>query len=156
MVAGNSGRPAGSVGLDDKVDCSKVHEGHTTQEESVVSSWMLGECGPAETNCDEMSELFRKTIAARWGMAHGNGTDRETIQGVDYTKAKPEDYADAWVVRDATLLVPAGASVRKKTRATLVFVSGPNVGKGGTATGTMQRTRNARMGNDYGRFRGGA
>ena len=158
MVAGNSGRPAGSVGRDDDVVCGKVHEGHKTQEESVVSSWMLGECGSAQTNCAEMGALFRRTIAARWGMVHVNGTDHETIQGVDYTSAKPEDYADAWVVRDAKLLVPEtkGASSLQKTSATLVFVSGPNVGNGGTPTGTptgsMQRTRNAKMAQDYALF----
>ena len=150
MVAGNSGRPAGSVGNDDEVagvvrPCDQVHEGHKTQEESVVSSWMLGEC----RTCDAMGALFRRTIAARWGMKTINATDHETIQGVDYTKASPEDYADAWVVRDATMLVPKTGA---ETKATLVFVSGPNVGNGGTDTGSMQRTRNGEMARNYALF----
>ena len=145
MVAGNSGRPAGNVGNDDEVAGDQVHEGHKTQEESVVSSWMLGEC----MTCDAMGALFRRTIAARWGMKTINATDHETIQGVDYTKASPEDYADAWVVRDATMLVPKTGA---ETKATLVFVSGPNVGNGGTDTGSMQRTRNGEMARNYALF----
>jgi hypothetical protein len=159
MVAGNSGRPAGDVGDDDRVagktePCDTVHWDHKTQEESVVSSWMFGECGLVPS-CDEMGALFRRTIAARWGMKRARTTDAqdyETIQGVDYTKATPEDYGDAWVVRRAMLLVPG---TRAKTTATLVFVSGPNVGDGGTATGSMQRTRNATMAKVYGLFREG-
>jgi hypothetical protein len=159
MVAGNSGRPAGDIGDDDHVagknaPCDTVHEDHETQEESVVSSWMFGECGSV-TSCGEMGALFRRTIAARWGMTRAHtkdAADYETIQGVDYTKATPEDYGDAWVVRRAKLLVPVTGA---KTTATLVFVSGPNVGDGGTPTGSMQRTRNATMAKDYALFREG-
>jgi len=148
MVAGNSGRPAGNVGCEAGVACGQVHHGHTTQEESVVSSWMLGEC----QNCGEMSALFRSTIAARWGMRHTKGTDTATIQGVDYTTAEPEDYADAWVVRDATLKT---LKEEDTVSATLVFVSGPNAGSRGTDQGSMTRTLNATMTANYSRFREG-
>ena len=129
------------------MELSQVHDDHRTQEESVVSSWMRGEC---ETD-DAMHALFRATIAGMWGMVHPNGTDHATIQGVDYTNAAPEQYGDAWVVRDAILRVP---HKENKTKATLVFVSGPNAAAVGSPTGSTARTLNKTMGN-YGKFTAG-
>ena len=40
MVAANSGRPAGACGLRGRLDGRKLHPGHRTQEEDIVSSWI--------------------------------------------------------------------------------------------------------------------
>ena len=55
MVAANSGRPGGSVGLEQTVDPSQVHAGHKTQEEDLMSTWLLAEAG---TNLARQSKLF--------------------------------------------------------------------------------------------------
>jgi hypothetical protein len=150
MIAGNSGRPGGAVGgIGGRVDLSQVRDDHRTQEESVVSSWMKGECNDDE---NAMHELFRRTIAGMWGMVNPTGTDHRTIQGVDYTRAEPEEYGDAWVVRDATLRVPRKGT--QPTRATLVFVSGPNAAAARSSTGSATRTLNRTM-KEYERFREG-
>ena len=38
MVAGNSGRPAGAIGLPNNVNHHKIHGFHRTQEEDIVST----------------------------------------------------------------------------------------------------------------------
>ncbi len=38
MVAANSGRPGGAVGLTDRFDRSQVHPNHRTQEEDIMSA----------------------------------------------------------------------------------------------------------------------
>ena len=45
MIAGNSGRPGGAVGEPGDVAHDKIHAGHSTQEEDMVSTWLLSECG---------------------------------------------------------------------------------------------------------------
>ncbi len=42
VVASNSGRPGGACrAIDGTLDAGKIHAKHTTQEEDVISSWML-------------------------------------------------------------------------------------------------------------------
>lgn len=129
MVAGNSGRPAGAIG--DPLGniptiihntAWRAYEGNLkTQEESVVAEWLYGEYPDNNLQQERAREmLFRSTICGLWGQKKRQS--KETIQGVDYTEARPDQYADAWVVRDAKLRHSYGAELR----ATLVFVAGPN------------------------------
>ena len=41
MICGNSGRPGGGVGTARGVAHDQVHAEHTTQEEDVVSAWLI-------------------------------------------------------------------------------------------------------------------
>lgn len=156
MVAGNSGRPGGGVGrgLENvpTIDHTTAFSGYdgqlTTQEESIVGEWLYGEFPEKRDNAMRES-LFRSTICGMWGQTQKQKTT--TIQGVDYTRANASDYADAWVVRDATLRSRATADPGP-IRATLVFVAGPN------ATSDEQRnsrkrkskSRNYKNHDDYG------
>lgn len=165
MVAGNSGRPGGAagLGLDDvptinNTIAGKGFEGKlTTQEESVVSEWLYGEFPDDEQG---RARLFRSTICGMWGQTKPKGN--ETIQDVDYTTTQTaSDYADAWVVRDATLRSRRNDDTVK---ATLVFVAGPNasnkaqkVGKtvkaGKASYGSMEATANEKATTDYAFFK---
>ena len=99
LVAGNSGRPGGGVGLPGRVDPQQVHVNHSTQEEDVMSSWMS-----TEVEWWNRDKLYRETIDGMWGMRVPTGSDCDTIQGVDYTKCSQADaFADAWVVRNCVL-----------------------------------------------------
>ncbi len=150
MVAGNSGRPGGGVGLGLEripvVDAREVARGIRgeirTQEESVVAEWLHTEARSVR----RMNRLFRGTICGAWGQTARGGT--RTIQAVDYTTTRfARDYADAWVVR--------GARLRGCT-ATLVFVAGPNASPAGAPSdgyGSMGATANALARVDYAFFR---
>jgi hypothetical protein len=155
MIAGNSGRPAGGVGIGltsiPTVDGDVVARGMRgelkTQEESVVAAWLDSEAGPRDTRgprTEAWSRVFRSTICGLWGQREAGSAD--TVQGIDYAgTSDPRDYAHAWVVRDALV----GRRV-----ATLVFVAGPNAnGRIGRAGGSMQATLNKRAERSYGFFR---
>jgi hypothetical protein len=104
-----------------------------------------------------MDRLFRATIAHRWGLRFiDDGNSTATIQGVDYTTTtKAAEYGDAWVVRDAKLRLTNEKQkwTDESTKATLVFVSGPNASNGGTNEGSMKRTRNVLACTSYEFFR---
>lgn len=119
--------PRNGHGVYFSVDASAVmREDHATQEDTVVSAWLRGECetgdgGPADREA-RMNELFLATIAYRWGVESSGSSATDTIPMVDYTTTtSAADFGDAWVVRDAKLR-------RAGTDATahLVFVIGPN------------------------------
>ena len=139
MIAGNNGRPGGSVGEGLKsiptVDNDIVNDGVRmkleTQEESVVSAWLDAVAG---TEHEERSRVFRSTICGMWGQVEPGSPD--TIQGVNYMSAEAKAYNRAWVVRDAHL------EYEGECTATLVFVAGPNAnGKAGkTAGGSTKMT----------------
>jgi hypothetical protein len=165
MVAGNSGRPGGACGLKNSV--VKLHADHTTQEEDVISNWLIT---ATYNNNDNMYndtsktaiDLFNKTINMKWGMENPEGADVKTIQGVDYTRADPYHYADAWVVPNAELsykIVKPNNNEYDFSRwytTTLVFVAGPNCGKKPKRLiSTMRRTFNKKMLNDYNLFKEG-
>ena len=99
-----------------------MREDHATQEETVVSAWLRGECDGDDREA-RMSELFFATIAYRWGAASSGSSATGRAQGVDYTTTTTSaaDFGDAWVVRDAKLR-------RAGTEATahLVFVIWPS------------------------------
>jgi len=146
MLAANGGRPGGSCGTPTGV--AAIHPGHRTQEEDLMSNWMITEAGDDKESQDR---LFAETIAGQWGMLEIGTTGKRTIQGVDYTTAvNPSAYSDAWVVRDASVSAKTSASsipsfdLQRQAPCTLVFVAGPNAGCRGTREGSMSRTLNVR------------
>ena len=154
MVAANSGRPLGAVG--DVHGTRNVHTDHQTQEEDVVSAWLVGECGEKNDGC--YNQLYRDTVNRVWGMKNIDCTDGVTIQGVNYmTTRDAEDYGDAYVVRDVTLQekVMRGKSKVKEwgeeriDNVDLVFCAGPNAGAEGLETGSTKRTLNKEAQNNY-------
>ena len=140
MVAGNSGRPGGACGMaDGTVD--KLHAYHRTQEEDVLSNWLLTEC---DGQPGDASRIYRDTIHGQWGMKEPEGTDAKTIQRVDYRNAREGVwYADAWVVDDASLSRKEGNpslggpangpcfDFEHRYPSVLCFVAGPNAGAQG-------------------------
>lgn len=144
VVAANSGRPGGSCGLRGRV--GDIHPYYRTQEEDVVSSWMVAEAGECEFARDL---LFNETINQKWGMQDLNSRDHWTYQNVNYVATtNPHDYADAWVVRGASVcakcVVPEMKfDVSRRAPCSLIFVSGPNARRRyGHCHGSMARTRN--------------
>jgi hypothetical protein len=139
MIAGNNGRPGGSVGkglesipiVDNDIVNKGVSGKLNTQEESVVSAWLDAVAGDEH---EERSRVFRSTICGMWGQVKRDSPD--TIQEVDYMSAEAKDYNRAWVVRDAHL------EYGGECTATLVFVAGPNANEnaGITAGGSTKMT----------------
>lgn len=171
MVAGNSGRPAGACGFEDGT-IWKLHAGHTTQEEDVVSNWMTTACHNAKRPLASMADgghdianaVYQDTIYGKWGMLHPQASDKKTVQRVDYTRAHdPSSYGHAWVVGDAALSAKRTNSygqrfydVDVQYPTSLVFVAGPNCGaRGHDARSTMTRTFNPHAEADYTLFRSG-
>ena len=168
MVAGNSGRPGGAVGLPGgRVDHAAVHAGHTTQEEDVVACWLVAQAG---TDHDQQDVVFQCSIDRMWGMRDPESDRLDTIQGVNYVDAsRASQYADAWVVQDQWLCTRTADAHRRSRqfnlasagraevfRATLVFVSGPNrnaVGPRPSSTTTRTLNTEARCSYDF--FRDG-
>jgi hypothetical protein len=149
MIAGNNGRPGGSVGKGLEsipiVNNNIVNDGVSgilnTQEESVVSAWLDAVAGSEH---EERSRVFRSTICGMWGQVEA-GSDM-TIQGVNYMKSEDaKDYKRAWVVRDAHL------EYEGECTATLVFVAGPNANEnaGRTAGGSTKMTFSQKANESY-------
>ena len=145
MVAANSGRPGGACGGVPGLVLSKVHPGHRTQEEDMVSNWLITE----QPTVSGRERLFANTLKGTWGMSTVASTSAATLQGVDYVHAEdPSVYADAWVVSGARLSDKSGAGAGarfltdRSFPAALVFAAGPNASMGRSATGSMRRTRN--------------
>ena len=171
MVAGNSGRPGGACGFEDGT-VRKIHAHHETQEEDVVSNWLVTTCHTAGQPITDgapngthplANALYQQTICRQWGMSNPTGVDTLTVQHVDYTRARRHSfYGDAWVVRDAALsdtrvdaTNPRTFDVARHFPTTLVFVAGPNCGAWGrNARSTTRRTYNSYAEADYGLFRG--
>jgi hypothetical protein len=163
MVAANSGRPGGSIGksleeiptIEHAAVTKGFNGGLKTQEESVVSEWLNGECKGGR-ECGE--RLFRSTICGLWGQSARQVP--QTIQGVEYTNAEAAAYGEAWVVRDAKLLSRGYADT---VTATLVFVAGPNANAklGSTPPtdpedyGSMYYTTNRKAAGKYDEFKKG-
>ena len=143
MIAGNSGRPGGDIGKADGT-VQKVHAEHRTQEEDLVSSWLVGEAG---NNTRKQNKLYKDHLWNRWGMMDMNSTSPHTRQGVDYTKCSKTEYAqmyaDAWTINRASLCTKRRSGSFNFTEtfgATLVFVAGPNMGAGKSPHGSTART----------------
>lgn len=171
MVAGNSGHPAGACGgHDGEIGILKAN--YTTQEEDVISNWLITKSLREQHYSEKKVEAFRRvgsrvykdTIYKKWGF---NGTtETRTIQGIDYTTCEPEQYGDAWIVADVQLSekVQLLHHIRHRTLrydtdcrypTTLVFVSGPNCNARGAKESCTTRTFNRNLMHDYHKFRSG-
>jgi hypothetical protein len=177
VVAANSGRPGGSIGWGDGsggVSLEHLHARHKTQEEDIVSNWLLthafNQCGSmvGEQQLDTTAVAVAFSgICNAWGLSSrsllGGNT---TLQGVDYTKTKsPMDYADVWTVQNIQLSCKC-ESVRDQHQwfdhsdqftASLYFCAAPNVSQPGQATpfGSVARTFNPLAHSDANMFFGG-
>ena len=167
MVAANSGRPGGACSASSTggrtLETEKLHAHHKTQEEDVVSNWLLtaAEDNPGADPMQVMDRLFARTVSRQWGMSHPERSDCDTLQNIDYRDAKPAKYADAWVVRGVWLSRKEVAPVRRFDFSTqyptsLYFVSGPNAGaQGRDPRSSTRRTFNEEAAATYGIFREG-
>lgn len=170
VVAGNSGRPGGACGhMNSKgygyVDSLRHHE---TQEEDVVSNWLLTHKHIEGTS---PTTLFKNTIGGekRWGMVHPDWRSNKkevfyTIQKKHYKNAQPEDYTDAWYVDNCLVSFKTknSYSFEKNIRCSLVFVSGPQAKDGhkltapnniGDYSSTQYRTFNSSAASNYSIFK---
>ena len=79
-VGTSIGRVAGAVGTPDGMDVvhRQVHANHKTQEEDVISGWLVAEAG---YNSASQSALFKATVAGKWGMLNPDTGSRRTRQG---------------------------------------------------------------------------
>lgn len=95
MIAGNSGRPAGKLGQSDGT-VKGVKPSHTTQEEDMISNWLITRDG--ENNHNGWNITYGNTLHKAWGLIEPHTNRYDTIQGINYYTAKdPSCYADAWV-----------------------------------------------------------
>ena len=79
LLAANSGRPGGAIrAADGTAEQSKVHGGHSTQEEDVVSNWLL----TSAQDWPERQRLFAQ-ISGQWVLHEPHGTDARTLQGIE-------------------------------------------------------------------------
>ena len=113
IVASNSGRPAGACrNVQGRVERGSIHGRHSTQEEDVVSNWLI--CSTASWS--ERERLFER-ISFAWGLQEPEGTSTRTLQGVDYTRTYQDCgarmYADAWVLPGQTLGRKQGAALHR-------------------------------------------
>ena len=167
MVAANSGRPGGACGACDHSSGTAVgvaralHANHKTQEEDVVSNWLLTSAHNALAGAQTSnfcSQLFRKTLYRRWGLRNPTGHDCATLQLVDYTVAQPAQYADAWALRQVRLSRKGDGEYDMQSQypTSLYFAAGPNVGvEGQSSESSTRRTYNATLAGDYDLFRRG-
>lgn len=156
MVAGNSGRPGGACGLRDAVRA--LHAAHRTQEEDIVSDWLLtaafnheGMQPTSAVALDLGSRLYRGTICGAWGLCEPDGHGGETLQGVDYrTTTSPTDYAESWVLPTQKLSAKADKAFdfSRQYETALCFVAGPNAGCARSITGSTARTLNVHASQD--------
>ena len=155
MIAGNSGRPGGAIrGLDGHVRLGSVHGGHKTQEEDMVSNWLLTTAGKVKHHMD----ITFSQIANVWGMISSAGV--RTIQGIDYTRGSdPEKYADATTVTgNISQKLGNRFDTDNPYPVVLAFVAGPNANTKSPHKGrdsTMRRTFDMRAARDYSFFRDG-
>ena len=133
VVASNSGRPGGACRKSDgTLDITKIHAHHKTQEEDVISNWMVAATDVVSDDQESqkamMNEIF-KPVSGAFGLVNPNGTDIITKQNVDYTLGMaidvktrdweylgPRVYADAWRYEGATLCEKKALSTIRKKR----------------------------------------
>ena len=106
MIAGNSGRPGGSVGYIGQTPMPAPVEGriratYRVQEEDMVSNW-LQTTKFYDPDID-LDRYFSTAIGGLWGLEdpflrRGQPKALHTVQGIDYTRANHYHYGDAWVV----------------------------------------------------------
>lgn len=147
MVAGNSGLAGGNIAyfadnnFRNHLGVSVLHAAYTTQEEDMVSNWLLTEDFVSSKPFYSSFNLIKR----KWGMINERARDNKTIQGVDYVNTTtPINYGDAWVVKDVHLSKKRNGAfiLWDSFPASLVFVAGPNAYSKGKPTGSMARTLN--------------
>lgn len=147
IIAANSGRPGGACGNFDGT-ADKIHPNHRTQEEDIVSNWLMTYAYNKNISEDERehyyNKLFQCTIYNKWGLQYpyAKKTDQEkyykTIQDINYSDAVPKEYADAWTINNVYLsdknyyYKDSQYIHEHQYKTTLVFVSGPNNNNPGT------------------------
>jgi hypothetical protein len=182
VVASNSGRPGGACrAIDGKLDVGKIHENHTTQEEDVISSWMISETSALsddKENQKRMRNSLFEPVSDAFGLTNPGETDVRTKQEADYTRGIATDiktgiwserlgsriYADAWCYDGATLCekkhdlwgLPMYVT-ENAYQTTLVFCSAPNASppKHRSLTSSMRRTYSIKANGDKGYFDAG-
>ena len=176
VIAGNSGRPGGACGHMDKLNrpyVDSLHH-HATQEEDVVSNWLLTH---EKAEGTDPNKLFANTIGGdstasgrkrRWGVTHPDWRKNPTqtfytIQKKDYRRASAADYRDAWHVSNCLVCEKTvrAYDFDNRVRCSLVFVAGP-LAKGGHSlnppfkqgdyASTQYRTFNELTEHDYTHF----
>jgi hypothetical protein len=177
VVASNSGRPGGACrAIDGTLDVGKIHANHTTQEEDVISNWMLAETGELSGRGDEenriaMMNLLFRPVSDAFGLTNPEEKDVRTKQEVDYTHGIATDiktgkwskylgsriYADAWCYDGATLCEKKHDQVvpmyvpKNAYQTTLVFCSAPNASPPNhrsSITSSMRRTYSIKANGD--------
>lgn len=183
VVASNSGRPGGACRKrDGTLDTKKVHENHKTQEEDVVSNWMIAETSDLSDDQERqkaMMNVLFKDVSGAFGLLNPGGKDIKTKQHVDYTRGiavdvntlewgdlGPRVYADAWCYEGATLCEkknetgkgPPKYVTKNKYPSTLVFCSAPNASDptGREPTSSMSRTYSPHANSDKRYFDAGS
>lgn len=145
VVAGNSGRPGGNIrNTDGSFSKRSLKTTYSTQDEAVVSNWLLSSGDDSDAN----AQFARISFA--WGLIDPEGEDTSTIQGVDYTKALPHEYGDAWYVKDVIVSnQDEKVMTDEKYIANLIFCAGPNAKLPGTSkkSSSMRRTYNSKCSN---------
>ena len=128
-LSANCGCPLGGCGLSNG-SVTALHADHRTQEEDIVSNWLLTE---SFATASPPNSIYQTTVYRRWGMTNADGTDTSTIQGIDYTTAEPIDYCDAYIVSGCRLSDITGFGLERRFAngrsfpCSLVFAFGPNV-----------------------------
>ena len=109
MIAGNSGRPGGSIYKlwfsSPQQRLHAVHPGHRTQEESILSSWLVGsertaphqlspECGQFRgQTCENMEDRFLRCLHRKWGMVEN---DVKAFKGFIAEDGRPITDPSRW------------------------------------------------------------
>jgi hypothetical protein len=157
LVASNSGRPGGACRAPNgDVAHSALHAHHGTQEEDVVSNWLLTNSASQTVQSFEFAR-----IATASGLRDAAGADFATIQAVDDTSVTPQMYADAWCITGAHLSVkapaaPAAFDTARSYPTSLVFCA-PNARAPSLSPATpMRRTFSAQANDDMAFLAAGA
>lgn len=110
VIAGNSGRPGGACGHMDRYGrpyVDSLHH-HSTQEEDVVSNWLLTHKHVEDT---DPNTLFANTIGGkrRWGMTYPDWSRLDPhFHLLDHTSKTWSPIKDPTVVKALTTLVKHG------------------------------------------------
>ena len=161
-IAGNSMMPGGYLYREyNKDKLRKVNDNYyTTQEENILQNMIISTGEYGKIQFERLLNKEGREIKPIYGAINlGRSKSVKTIQGIDYTKAKPKHYKDCWVLDNVllsnnqrketnckshskvykTCFVP---NKNKKFKGSLFFSSGPCLNYGPTSESTMRRTFN--------------
>jgi hypothetical protein len=171
IICANNGLPGGNAGKAGFVATKDNFKTQPGQEESSLSNALYGTCG---SNIDEQQKII-DGIRTAWGMKNLEGTDLETIQGIDFVHAQGADTFNRCypLPRELTLCgldADYNLDETKKYNAVFVFADSVNCAESRSylksieenkndsskpidETGTQHRTRNLEAVNNPGAFR---